>query len=161
MKKKAFVSMFAIFFSAIVVSILTSMYLLLIKQIEIMNIDSSSFQALYTADSAFECLLFKEQNATTSASSVLFNGNAGNCAGNTASPDLEFVSGPTNNAGAKDSVLKMKITTDQGDFCAVVSSTRQPDNVEISNKMVISGQNRVCEDESGKRVVARLVEFFY
>lgn len=69
-KNKGFISIFAIFFSAIVISILTSLYILLVKQIEIMNLNAPSFQALYVADSAFECALFKEQSSTSSDDSV-------------------------------------------------------------------------------------------
>jgi hypothetical protein len=60
-KHKAFISIFAIFFSAIIVSVLIAVFMLLIRQIQLLTIDSSSFQAYYIADSATECAVAKEK----------------------------------------------------------------------------------------------------
>ena len=122
--KKAFVSMFAVYFSAIVVSVLTAIYVLLVKQIEIMNLDTTSFQSLYMADSAFECALYKEQNASSSNSVFLptYSTSFGSCA---TAGDAQWQSVPTPSAGRVNSILQVGMTTDSGDFCAIVKVGKQ------------------------------------
>jgi uncharacterized membrane protein len=72
-KKPAFISIFAIFFAAIISSVLIALFVLLIKQIQILSLDSSSFQAYYTADSAMECAMSKEKAAAAEAYENEFN----------------------------------------------------------------------------------------
>lgn len=164
-QKSAFVSIFAIFFSAIVVSVLTAIYILLVRQIEIMNIDYASFQALYSADSAFECAVYKEQTATDTKSVFLpvNAGTIGNCG--TAS-DLAWLNQPVITTGRAKSILRFSLTTDQGEFCTFINTDKETRDFSQSttapqpNFMSISGQNRGCADSPAK-VVERLVEFFF
>lgn len=158
-KKNAFVSMFAIFFSAIVISILTAMYVLLIKQIELMTLDSSSFQSFYMADSAFECVLYKEQNAssTNSIFQPSHSAGLGYCA---TAGDATWASSPIISSGRSNSILNISLTTTLGNFCGVVTVGKQVDNSEISNTMNISGQSRACTDTISK-IIERVVDFYY
>ncbi len=159
--KKAFISIFAIFFSAIVVSILTALYVLLVKQIEMMNLDSASFQAMYVADSAFECALYKEQNASSSNSVFLpaYSTSLGYC-GVESPNDTSWQTSPLVTNGRSNSVINMKMTTSFGEFCAVVTTGKQVDNSEISSSMSIAGQSRACTDTVSK-VIERVIDFFY
>jgi len=169
-KKQAFVSMFAIFFSAIVISVLTAIYVLLIKQIEMMEIDSQSFQSLYVADSAFECMIYKEQNASGTASIFLptNSGNLGNCTGGT---DLSWVSPPTTqNPQGKSvrakAVINLPISTYSGDYCSVVNvdvetaDSSQWVDPPSPNFMTIAGHNKSCGSPSQK-VVERVIDFYF
>jgi hypothetical protein len=169
-KKTAFVSIFAIFFSAIVISVLTAIYVLLIKQIQMMEIDSQSFQSLYVADSAFECMVYKEQNASGTASIFLppNSGNLGNCTGAT---DLVWVSPPTAQSPVGQSVrskasINLPIMTNDGDYCAVMSvdvetaDSSQWVNPPNPNFMTIAGHNKACGSPSQK-VVERVVDFYF
>ena len=169
--KKGFVSIFAIFFSAIVISVLTAIYVLLLKQIETMQIDAQSFQSLYVADSALECMILKEQTATY-ADSVFLPENAGNLGNCGEAGDLEWVTEPTpqpkvaKSIRAK-SVANFKMITDQGDFCTIIST-----DVETAtdvqwwvtppspNFMTIAGHNKACGSPSQK-VVERVVDFYF
>ncbi len=165
-KKKAFVSMFAIFFSAIIISVLTGLYILLLKQIELMDIDSTSFQALYAADSSFECVLKKEQGAPTVDDSIFVpahSGSLGYCLG---SGDTTWVSPPTITSGRSKSVLNIILDTNYGKFCSTINTDRETRSTAwfttapVPDKMTISGQNRDCTDTTS-RAVERLVEFVY
>ena len=171
--KKAFVSIFAIFFSAIVISVLTSLYVLLIKQIEIMNLDSTSFQSLYMSDSSFECALFYEQNASgtdstfhpshSSASGIETKGCAipGDSNWNSSGDK------PVTTAGRAKSVLNISMKSPSGDdFCGVITTDKETRDTSTwttpppPNSMIISGQSRACNDPVVK-VVERVVEFYY
>lgn len=164
-EKKAFISIFAIFFSAIVVSVLTALYILLVKQIELMNLDNSSFQALYMADSAFECVLFKEQIATGTGSVFFPTNNFGDCG---ISGDSSWISAPTTNStGRALSELKIKMNTQQGDFCAYIKTDKQFADTSTQstapppNTMFISGQSRNCDDTTNTKIIERLIEFSF
>lgn len=158
--------MFAVYFSAIVVSVLTAIYVLLVKQIEIMNLDTTSFQSLYMADSAFECALYKEQNASSS-NSVFLPQNSTNLGYCGTAGDAKFLSDPVSTAGRSDSILRVRLLTDYGDFCAIVKIGKQTDNSEVSNSMNISGQSRTCPEtlndlnNSTEKVVERSIDFSY
>lgn len=169
-KNKGFISIFAIFFSAIVISILTSLYILLVKQIEIMNLDASSFQALYVADSAFECALFKEQSSTSSDDSVFLPQNSGSF-GNCLIPgDSVWLSNPTLtvNGVSKRSKSKLQVSmlVNNQDFCSTVTTDKENGitalfvNAPIPDSMIISGQSRNCTDNTTK-AIERVVEFYY
>ncbi len=161
-QKKAFVSMFAIFFSAIIVSILTGMFALLIKQIEILNIDTSSFQAYYVADSTFECLAKKEKIATGTKSFFL-PGNSAGLGDCSLANDLSIteVSDPLKtNATQITSIIKYDVITDTGFFCGTAEVTKQI-NTEKNNTMFIVGQDRDCGDDSLEKVIERGIDFFY
>lgn len=169
-KKEAFVSMFAIFFSAIVISVLTAIYVLLIKQIEMMEIDSQSFQSLYVADSAFECMVYKEQNASGTASIFLpgNSGNLGNCTGVT---DLVWVSPPTAQNPVGQSIrakatINLPMTTNDSEYCSVMNvdvetaDSSQWTNPPSPNFMTIAGHNKACGSPSQK-VVERAIDFYF
>lgn len=158
-KQKAFISIFAIFFSAIVISVLTALYILIIKQIELMNLDSSSFQAIYVADSSFECAVYKEQNAssTNSIFQPAYSTSLGYCA---TAGDAVWKSSPAITSGRSNSVMNVSMTTATGDFCGVITTGKQVDNSEISNYMSIAGQNRACTDTVTK-VIERQIDFYY
>lgn len=166
--KKAFISMFAIFFSAIIISVLTALYVLLLKQIELMDIDSTSFQALYMADSAFECALKREQNATTSDESVFLPTKSGNIisTGCLSSGDAVWVNTPVITSGRATSKLNVSLETDKGDFCGTVITDKETritaffTTAPAPDKMSISGQNTDCATTT-TRIVERLVEFVY
>lgn len=168
--KPAFVSIFAIFFSAIIISVLTAIYVLLIRQIQMMEIDSMSFQSLYVADSAFECMVYKEQNASGTASIFLpaNSGSLGNCTGAT---DLVWVSPPTAQNPAGQSIrakatINLPISTNDGDYCAVMNvdvetaDSSQWTNPPNPNFMTIAGHNKSCGSPSQK-VVERVVDFYF
>jgi hypothetical protein len=170
MKKKCnkkfpgFVSIFAIFFSAIVISVLTALYILLIKQVELMSYDASSFQALYTADSAFECALYKEQTAsTTSVFTPTYSSQLGFCAN---SGDTTWSQSPAITSGRSISTMKMNLTTSLGDFCGVVAVNKETrvtaffTTAPDPDSMNISGQNRACSDTTSKSI-ERVIEFYY
>lgn len=180
-KKKAFVSIFAIFFSAIVISILTGLYVLLVKQIELMALDYSSFQSLYVADSAFECALYKEQTATGTNSTfltptitvVVVNGVATNVSSTPAplgecavSGDLNWVVQPAVTSGRAKSTFTMDMSSTLGDFCAFVSVDKETRSTAYftsppdPNTIFISGQSRACGGVEDK-VIERVLEFFY
>jgi hypothetical protein len=169
-KKSAFVSIFAIFFSAIVISVLTAIYILLIKQIDTMQIDSQSFQALYVADSAFECLVLKEQTATYTAS-VFLPANAGSLGNCGTAGDLTWVTTPTNQTPVGQSIrakskANFSITTDDGDFCAVINTdvetadSSQWTTAPAPNFMTIAGHNKACGTPNQK-VVERVIDFYF
>jgi hypothetical protein len=159
-KQQAFISIFAIFFSAIVVSILTALYILLIRQIEILNMDTSSFQSIYMADSAFECALYKEQTATGTNSVFLpsHSGSLGNCV---VDGDATWESAPTVTSSRAKSVLNISMNSSAGSFCGIVTVGKQTNNSEVSNSMTISGQSRECSASTSTKVVERLIEFRY
>jgi hypothetical protein len=167
--KNGFVSIFAIFFSAIVVSVLTAIYVLLIKQIEILNFDYYSFQSLYAADSAFECMVYKEQTAT-GTKSVLLPANSGTLGSCGIPGDLSWISVPTIGTGAtvgrSVSQAKFYLNTDQGDFCTVINANVETRDFSQSatppapNTMNFSGQSKNC-DTSETKVVERLIEFYF
>jgi hypothetical protein len=167
--KKGFISIFAIFFSAIVVSVLTALYILLIKQIEISNLEGSSFQALFTADSAFECAVYNLQNSSSTRSIFLPDnyGSFSYCGipGDSSWSQVPTQSGSGSTARSK-STLNVSLNTSQGDFCAVVTTDEQLGATSgftlppEPNFMSISGQSRNCND-SPTKVVERLIEFYY
>ncbi len=169
-QKSAFVSIFAIFFSAIVISVLTAIYILLIKQIEMMQIDSESFQSLYVADSAFECMVYKEQTATYTASIFLpaNAGNLGNC-GNAG--DLTWLTQPTSQTPnglsiRAKSIANFSISTNDGDYCAIMTTdvetadSSQWTTAPSPNIMNIAGHNKACGTPSQK-VVERVIDFYF
>lgn len=171
--KKAFISIFAIFFSAIIISILTALYILLVKQIQLMNLDSTSFQAAYMADSALECAIYKEQNATGTKSVFRPSGTAfGNCA---AAGDANWQTTPSgapvtnSTTGHANSVLNISMKVGGEDFCGVVSAsedTRDTSSFTVTpppNTMVISGQDRACTDtiSATTKVIERVISFYY
>jgi hypothetical protein len=169
-KKQAFVSIFAIFFSAIVVSVLTAIYVLLIKQIEMMQIDSQSFQSLYVADSAFECMVLKEQTATYTRS-VFLPANAGSLGNCVNAGDLSWVTSPTSQTPVGQSiraksVANFSITTNEGDFCAIINTdveTADSSQWTVApgpNFMTIAGHNKACGSPSQK-VVERVIDFYF
>lgn len=157
--KKAFVSIFAIFFSAIVVSVLTAMYVLLVKQIEIINLDYASFQSLYTADSVFECIIYKESTAT-GTTSIFYPANQGNLGFCGSSGDLSWRFPPEVTNGRSFSTIQMTFNTAQGDFCGFAVTRKQVDEAEFTNGILFYGQSRECDDTSS-RVVERLIDFVY
>jgi hypothetical protein len=159
-KQEAFISIFAIFMSAMVISILTGLYILLVNQIEIMNQDSASFQALYMADTAFECGVYKLQEATGTKSYFLPNnyngfGNCGNAS------DTIWVAPPQTSNARASSILNVGMSTSQGNFCAVVTTGVETGNSKVSNLMDVSGQSRGCTDASTTRVVERIIDFYF
>lgn len=169
-KKNAFVSIFAIFFSAIVISVLMAIYIVLIKEIEIMQIDSQSFQALYVADSAFECMIYKEQNASNTASIFLpaNSGNLGNCAG---TGDLSWVTSPALQTPQGQSIrakskISLPLSAAEEDYCAVIdvdvetADSSQWLNPPNPNFMTIAGHNKACST-ANQRVVERVVDFYF
>lgn len=158
-KKSAFISIFAVFFSAIVVSILTGLYILLIKQLAIMNLDASSFQSIYMADSAFECALYKEQTAS-GTTSIFLPANSTNLGFCSQAGDAVWASSPVTTSGKANSIINVSMDTQQGKFCGVVTTSLQVNNTASSSFMSISGQNRECTDTITK-VVERLIEFSY
>jgi len=168
--KEAFVSIFAIFFSAIVISVLTAIYVLLIKQIQIMEIDSQSFQALYVADSAFECMIYKEQTASGTAS-IFLSGNSGNLGNCTGITDLIWVSQPTaqNPVGLSarsKAVISLPITVNDGDYCAIMNvdvetaDSSQWTDPPNPNYMTIAGHNKAC-GSANQKVVERVIDFYF
>lgn len=165
-KQKAFISIFAIFFGAIVVSILTALYILLIKQIEILNMDSTSFQAFYMTDSAFECVLYKEQNSS-STKSVFLTANSGSLGKCISTGDAVWKSQPTTTAGRSKSELNISMTSQAGNFCGIITTDKETRDTSsfttapTPNYMTISGQGRSCTDSTSTRVVERLIEFYY
>ncbi len=170
--KKGFISIFAIFFSAIIISVLTSLYVLLLKQIQIMDTDSTSYQALYVADSAFECVLKKEQDTGTSDNSVFIPAHSGSIGYCLTPGDAVWVSQPTIVPGSisasrrSKSILNITLDTNYGKFCSILNTdketgvtawfTKAPD----PDTMSISGQNRECSDTTS-RAVERMIEFNY
>lgn len=176
-KKPAFVSIFAIFFSAIVISVLTAIYVLLIKQIEMMEIDSQSFQSLYTADSAFECMIYKEQTASGTASVFLpeNTSNLGNC-GSVVDGlvDLDWVvskspirvASTTSISVRSVSTANLKLKVSDSYYCAIISTDvetadySQQTTSPMSNFMTIAGHNKSCGSPSQK-VVERVIDFYF
>lgn len=159
--KKAFVSIFAIFFSAIITSVLVGMFSLLIKQVQILNIDASSFQAYYVADSAFECIASKEKNATGTASYLLPNNYSsfGFCQ---SAGDVVFTQAPVNNGGRATSTLKYSVSTAQGNFCGSVVAGKEVDrSVERNDVLIISGQSKSCGDPDTYKIIERGIDFYY
>ncbi len=159
-KQKAFISIFAIFFSSIVISVLTALYILFIKQIEILNLDYSSFQSVYTADSAFECALYKElQNAspTTSVFLPLNKNNLGYCE---IVGDTVWESEPNISNGVSNSRMNFNFDTNQGKFCGQVITSKQINDTQTSHTMVVLGQSRDCADNATK-VIEREIDFTY
>lgn len=173
--KSAFVSIFAIFFSAIVISILTSIYILLVKQIEVMSIDAQSFQAIYVADSAFECMVLKEQqtasSTATTSRSIFLPGNAGDLGNCGIASDLNWVSIPVvqprvgQSIRAK-SVANLKVMTQEGEFCAVISADVETQDSSqwllppAPNFLTIAGHNKACGSPDQK-VVERVIDFYF
>lgn len=169
--QSAFVSIFAIFFSAIVISVLTAIYILLFKQVEMMQIDAQSFQALYVADSAFECMIYKEQNASGTASIFLpaNSTNLGNCG--TAS-DLFWATSPSlqtpvgRSVRSKSIVNFIFIANDNDFYCAVISTDVETADYSQSltppspNFMTIAGHNKSCGSPNQK-VVERVIDFYF
>lgn len=165
-KHKAFVSIFAIFFSAIVVSVLTALYVLLLKQIELMSVDASSYQALFVADSAFECALYKEQVNSGKQSMFLQDGNTFDYCLSSGDASLSSIT-RTQATGRDTSTLKVKMDTTGGSFCGT-------DNIDKNYKdtsgftlppspdqMVITGQSKSCTDTSTNKIIEREIDFYY
>ena len=168
--KPAFVSIFAIFFSAIVISVLTAIYVLLIKQIEMMQIDSQSFQSLYTADSAFECMIYKEQTASGTAS-IFLPANAGSLGNCGTASDLAWVTTPTSQTPVGQSIratstANLKMATNDGDYCAIMNidietaDSSQWTSPPGPNVISIAGHNKACGTPSQK-VVERVIDFYF
>ena len=183
-KQKAFISIFTIFFSAIIVSVLSSLYVLLVKQIEIMNLDSSSYQSLFVADSAFECALYKEQDAFNKiedgGTSIFVDFTAGqNCL---TSGDLTPASvGPTNTSqnpvkvtGTSDpnsirskGIFNLQMEVNGNEYCAILTTDKEtgitgnfssaPDPDTIS----ISARSTSCSEPDTTKAIERLIEIYY
>jgi hypothetical protein len=156
--KSGFISIFAIFFAAVVTSVLLSLYVLLIKQIELLNIDASSFQSFYMTDSAFECALYKEQIATGTESFFLPGKSFGNCAN---AGDAAWIQSPVAVTKVATSTFNYSMNTQQGDFCGVVTIAKLTEPAEQNNRMFIAGQSRSCADTSNTRVIERAIDFVY
>jgi hypothetical protein len=172
MQKKAFISIFTIFFSAIVISVLSSLYVLLVKQIEIMNLDSSSYQSLFVADSAFECAMFKEQktfaNPDDNKSIFIDHQPSETCYDVT--DDLNQVSQDTvtqSPSVRSKGVFNMKMNVNGSDYCAVLTTDKEtgitayftsaPDPDTIS----ISARSTSCSEPDTTKAIERLIEFYY
>ncbi len=158
--KKAFISIFAIFFSAIVVSVLTALFVLFIKQIQILNTDYASFQAFYTSDSAFECGLYKESQISAPEDSVFLPANKDNLGYCADAGDLVWQTAPSSSGGPTNSTANFSLTTDQGNFCGQMFVTKQQPNTEVNHTMKLYGQSRNCSD-TGSKVIEREIDFIY
>jgi hypothetical protein len=163
-KKSGFISIFAIFFSAIILSVLTALYILLLKQIELMSYESSSFQALYVADSLFECVVYKEQNTPNNSVFIPTNSTLlGNCGTN---GDLVWSQSPSVTGGRANSIAHFTLNTVYGDFCGVAKVNKETritaffTSAPDPDSATISGQSRPCTDNTTK-AVERVVEFYY
>jgi hypothetical protein len=167
--KKTFVSIFAIYFSTIIIAILTALYVLLLKQIQNLNIDNSSFQAFYVADGGMDCGIYKEKTATDTKS--LFNAsnyNKFNFCSN--SGDSSWSQIPAESAGRAKSQLKTSLQTKEGDFCAILTVDRLVTDIgatgnvggaqAVANTMNITGQSRGC-NSNDQKVVERGIDFYY
>ena len=159
-RKKAFISIFAIFFSAIVVSVLTALYVLFIKQISILNLDYSSFQSLYMADSSFECALYKESQNTSTSTSVFLPENKGNLGSCENTGDTVWASESVVSNGESKSTANFTMDTDQGKFCGQILVTKEINDSATSHTMKIFGQSRDCTDATSK-VIEREIDFVY
>lgn len=177
-KKKAFISIFAIFFSAIIVSVLIALFALLIKQIQLLSLDSSSFQAFYTADSAAECAVSLEKQAAqeayqyslTSSSSkfvwdttVFRSENWSKFQGCAKMGDVVKDSQPTSNISNKTQAeFKLKFDIDSStQFCGLVTVIRNLRNLRDSNVISATGRSTSCDDVSNAKVVEREVGVEY
>jgi ABC-type transport system involved in multi-copper enzyme maturation permease subunit len=175
-KEKAFISIFAIFFSAIIVSVLIALFVLLIKQIQLLSIDSSSFQAFYTADSAVECAIAQEKTAAerafqTSATTtptfvwdttVFRSENWSNFQGCAAIGDIDKPDAPTISSSRSTSKFNLKINVGEGvDFCGLVTVNRNLSDASTTNNISVFGRSANCNDISSARVVEREVQVEY
>jgi hypothetical protein len=135
-----------------------------------MEIDSMSFQSLYVADSAFECMIYKEQNASGTMSIFLpvNSGNLGNCTGVT---DLVWVSPPTAQSPEGLSIrakalINLPFTMGDSDYCAVINvdvetaDSSQWTNPPSPNFMTIAGHSKSCGSPNQK-VVERVIDFYF
>jgi hypothetical protein len=167
--KKTFVSIFAIYFSTIIISILMSLYILLLKQIQTLNIDNSSFQAFYVADGGMDCGVYKEKTATDTNS--YFNPSNytsfGECA---TAGDATWATTPVESSGRSRSQLKTSLNTKEGEFCAILTVDRLITDIgaagnvggaqATANTMNVTGQSRGCTSNDQK-VVERGIDFNY
>jgi hypothetical protein len=175
-KKSAFISIFAIFFAAIVSSVLIALFVLLIKQIQILSLDSSSFQAYYTADSAMECLISKEKLAAEEAyemssrtnsivaiwDTTLFRrSNWDDFTGCIQTGDIEKPSLPVEIGSRSQSQFYLKLDQDDGQFCGLVSVDRNLTDSSSTNIVSVTGRSAACSDTSGGRVVERGIDLVY
>lgn len=179
-KQKAFISIFAIFFSAIIVSVLIAIFVLLIKQIQLLSIDSSSFQAFYTADSAAECAIAKEKRAaqeafeTSSASGsvptfvwdkTLFrseNWSRLQAEGCASVGDILTDSSPISVGNRSKAGFKLILNPDENTkFCGLVTVDRNLSDASTTNSIAATGRSADCSDASNARVVEREVQIEY
>lgn len=179
-KQKAFISIFAIFFSAIIVSVLIALFVLLIKQIQLLSLDSSSFQAFYTADSAAECAIAKEKLAaqeaftisSASGSTPTFvwdttrfrseNWSKFLNEGCAVAGDVSYDSAPTTNGARSTSNFKLQINTDDSaQYCGLVKVVRNLSDASTTNSIAATGRSINCEDNTSTRVVEREVQVEY
>ena len=112
------------------------------------------------ADSAFECVLYKEQTAT-GTNSVFLQGNSSSLGYCATAGDAVWTTSPFTTASRSNSVMNISMDTQGGKFCGVVSAGVQTNNVQTPNFISISGQNRDCADSTTTKVVERLIEFSY
>lgn len=178
-KHKAFISIFAIFFSAIIVSVLIALFVLLVKQIQLLSLDSSSFQAFYTADSAAECAIAQEKKAAAEAyeysrtssgtpkfvwdTTVFRSENWSNFQGCANTGDIVKDNQPqqvANNQTQADFKLKLQVDG-SSEYCGFVTVIRNLKDQQNNNKMSATGRSTSCSDTSNTKVVEREVQVEY
>jgi hypothetical protein len=175
-KKPAFISIFAIFFAAIISSVLIALFVLLIKQIQILSLDSSSFQAYYTADSAMECAMSKEKAAAAEAyerssttnsvvgvwTTTLFRrDNWDRLTGCVEVGDIDKPNLPVEIDSRAQSQFNLKISEGGADFCGLVSVDRNLTDASSTNIISVTGRSAACSDTSDGRVVERGIDLVY
>jgi hypothetical protein len=167
--EKAFISIFAIFLSAIISSVLLALFVLLLKQIQLLALDASSLQAYYAADSAFECAVFYERDASKRAPGLLkfayevtpfrtenFDQFTG-CAVSGDVIKLPSISG----SGISVTKFNYPISVnDDSRFCGIVTIDRNVTNSSSSNMLSITGRSSDCNSLSD-RAVERGIDFVY
>lgn len=175
-KHKAFISIFAIFFSAIIVSVLIAVFMLLIRQIQLLTIDSSSFQAYYIADSATECAVAKEKIAAQKAYLESASGTPTFIWNTTVfSPDrwMELKDSGCASPGDIDlsqpiaidntwvTEAKLSMPTNDMQFCGLIKVVRNSGDYNSPNYIIATGRSIDCQDTSNLRAVERGINVQY
>lgn len=175
-KKPAFISIFAIFFAAIISSVLIALFVLLIKQIQILSLDSSSFQAYYTADSAMECAMSEEKAAAAEAyerssttnsvvgvwTTTLFRrDNWDRLTGCVEVGDIDKPNLPVETSLKAQSQFNLKLNQVDNQYCGLVSVNRNLTDASSTNMISVTGRSAACSDLSGGRVVERGIDLVY
>jgi hypothetical protein len=175
-KRSAFISIFAIFFAAIISSVLIALFVLLIKQIQILSLDSSSFQAYYTADSAMECVMYKEKAAAYEAyeessttnttvgvwTTTLFRrDNWDKLTGCVQTGDIDKPNLPIETNSRSQSQFNLKLDQGNNQFCGLVYVDRNLTDSSSTNIVSVTGRSAACSDTSGGRVVERGIDLVY